>query len=435
MQATIEKVSNLERRLNVSLPAEEISAEVGSRLRKLAQSAKMPGFRPGKVPMKVIEQQHGGRVYQEVLGDALSKTFGEAVRQQNLRVAGYPSFQAREPVEGQTSYEFFATFEVYPEIQAADLSGLALEVPTLAVGDEEVDKTLAVLRSQRARHEVVDRGAQAGDRVTMDFRGTIDGVEFPGGTGTDQTVELGKGALLADFEAGVIGLRAGEQRAFELTFPEDYHGKEVAGKQARFEVSVKRVEQAVLPEIDADFARSLGVEDGDIGRMREEIKANVEREVRRRIQARTKDQVMQGLQTRYQVELPKSLVQAEVERMMQGMAEDLANRGLDPKKMDLKPEHFQPEAERRVTLGLIIADVVAREKLAADPQQVRAIIEDFAQSYEDPREVIRWYYQTPDRLRQVESLALEDNVVRWVVERAAVTEVPVGFDELMGNRS
>ncbi len=434
MQATIEKVSSLERRLNVSLPAEEISAEVGSRLKNLARSAKMSGFRPGKVPMKVIEQQYGGRVHQEVLGDALSKTFGEAVRQQNLRVAGYPRFQAKDPVDGQASFEFSATFEVYPEIEPAELGAATVEAPALSVTDAEVDQTIRVLREQRATFAVVDRPAQAGDRITMDYSGTIEGVAFEGGAASDQVIELGKGNLLKGFEDAIVGAPAGESRSFDLVFPEDYHGKDVAGKTARFDVTVKQVEEVHLPEVDAAFAQTLGVEDGDIARMREEIKANVEREVRRRIQARLKDQVMKTLLEAYRVELPKVLVQAEVERLMESMREDLAQRGMDAKKLDFKPEPFMPDAERRVALGLIIADLVQREKLQAEPHQVRAIVEDYSQSYEDPQEVVRWHYQSPERLRQVESLALEDNVVKWVLERARVTEVPVGFDELMGNR-
>ena len=431
MQATIEKVSALERRLNVSLPAQEIDGEVHNRLMRLARNIRMHGFRPGKVPLRLVQQQYGGQVRQEVLGDALQKTFGEAIKQQNLRVAGYPRFEAK-PSEANDNFEFSATFEVYPEIQLAALDNVVIERPTVVLTDVEVDKTIEVLRKQRVTYRAVERGAQTGDRITLDYRGTQGGQEFEGGSGTDHVTVLGEGRLLADFEKQVAGLRAGESRAFELTFPENYHGKDLAGKSGHFEVTVKRAEEPVLPEVDAQFARQLGIGDGDLMQMRADIRANLEREVRRRAQARVKDQVMKALADNAKLELPKALVELEIERLQAGMRKDLTGRGLKAEETPIPRDAFEPEARRRVTLGLIVAEVVRQNGLQAKPDQVKAVIQDYAQSYERPEEVMRWYYQSPDRLREVESLVLEDNVVQWALSRAKAQDKTADFDELMG---
>lgn len=432
MQATIEKVSNLERRLNVSLPAQEIDAEVQNRLKRLARNVRMHGFRPGKVPFRLVQQQYGGQVRQEVLGDALQKTFGEAVRSQNLRVAGYPRFEAKSS-EGDSNVEYSATFEIYPDIELGDITQALIERPVVAVGDAEVDKTLEILRKQRVSYVPVERGAQDQDRITIDYVGTQDGREFEGGSGTDHTTILGEGRLLSDFEKAVRGMRAGESRTFELTFPEDYHGKDVAGKTASFAVTVKQVEAPSLPEVDAEFAKQLGVADGEIGKMRADIKANLEREVRRRTQARVKDQVMKTLLEHAKLDLPNALVDLEIDRLMAGMRQDLAGRGLKAEDIPMPREAFEPEARKRVGLGLIVADLVRQHNLGAKPDQIKAVVKDYAESYERPEEVVRWYYQSADRLREVESLVLEDNVVQWVLSQARVQDKPGDFDELMGN--
>jgi trigger factor len=432
MQATIEKVSTLERRLNVSLPVQEIDGEIENRLKRLARNVRMHGFRPGKVPFRLVQQQYGGQVRQEVLGDALQKTFGEAIKQQNLRVAGYPRFEAR-PSEAKDNFEFSATFEVYPDVHLGALDNVVIERPTVVPGEAEVDKTIEILRKQRVRYQAVDRGAQIGDRIAIDYRGTQDGQEFEGGSGSDHVTVLGEGKLLADFERQVMGLKAGEAKAFELTFPEDYHAKELAGKNAHFEITLKRVEAPVLPEVDGEFARQLGIRDGDLATMRAEILANVERELRRRVQGRVKDQVMKALVNNATLELPKSLVELEIEGLMAGMRKDLAGRGMKSSEIPMPREAFEPEARRRVTLGLIVAEVVRQNALQAKPEQVKAVIQDYAQSYERPEEVVRWYYQSADRLREVESLVLEDNVVQWALSKAKAEDKPADFDELMGN--
>jgi trigger factor len=435
MQANLENLSTLERRLSVAVPKAEIDHEIDTRLKHLSRTVKMHGFRPGKVPMKVVAQQYGPQVRQEVLGETLQRTFGEAVRQQNLKVAGYPQFEPKPLDESASEFEYSATFEVYPEVQLGDISGAKISRPRLEVGDAEIDRTVEIMRKQRVTFDTAERAAENADRVTMSYRGTIDGVEFAGGKAENQQVVLGEGRLLADFETQLQGMKAGDSKSFELKFPDDYHGKDVAGKTATFEVSVSEVAAPKLPEIDAEFAKTLGVEDGDIAKMRAEIKGNLEREVKGRLKSRVKDQVMQALLDATKVEVPKSLIESEVERLRELTRQDFAARGIPVKDdMPLPAEMFQQQAERRVNLGLILAEVVKANQLQAKPEQVRAIVEEQAQSYENPPEVVRWYYQSPERLREIESMVLEDNVVEWALKTAQIDEQSIDFDELMGNR-
>jgi len=431
MQANIEKISTLERRLNVSLPVQEIDGEIQNRLKRLARNVRMHGFRPGKVPFRIVQQQYGVQVRQEVVGDALRKTFGEAIKQQNLRVAGYPRFEAK-PSKAQDNFEFSATFEVYPDIQLGAVENVVIERPTLELDEFDVDKTIEILRKQRIRYEQVPRAAQLGDRVTIDYLGTLAGQAFEGGSGSDQVIVLGEGRLLADFEQQVVGLTAGQSKTFELTFPEDYHAKDVAGKTAQFELTLKSVEQPLLPEVDQEFAKQLGIADGDLVKMRAEIRANLEREVKRRVQARVKEQVMKALVANAALELPKSLVELEIEGLIAGMRKDLAARGVKDDATQVPRDAFEPEARRRVALGLIVSEVVRQNGLQAKPDQVKAVIQEYAQSYERPEEVVRWYYQSAERLREVESLVLEDNVVQWALSRMKTEDKPAVFDELMG---
>jgi trigger factor len=435
MQASLENVSTLERRLSVAVPMVEIDQEIDTRLKKLSRTVKMHGFRPGKVPLKVVQQQYGPQVRQEVLGDALERSFGEAVRQQNLRVAGFPRFEPKPLSEGASDFEYSATFEIYPEIALSDISTARIERAHLEVGDAEVDKTLDIMRKQRVTYDRVDRPAETGDRVTMSYSSTIDGADFEGGKGENQMVLLGEGRLLADFEAQLVGMKAGDSKSFELRFPDDYHAKDVAGKLATFQVSVSEVAAPRLPDVDAEFAKSLGVADGDTQKMREEVRTNVEREVKQRLKARLKDQVMQVLLDRTAVDVPKALVQNEIGRLRELMQQDFAARGMPVKEdMPLPDEVFEKQAQRRVTLGLILAELVKAHQLQAKPEQVRAIVEEQAQSYENPQEVVRFYYQHPERLREIESMVLEDNVVEWALKTAQVEDKPAEFDELMGNR-
>ena len=437
MQANLETLSGLERRLSVAVPLTEIETEVQSRLKHIGRTAKMPGFRPGKVPFKVVQQQYGAQVRQEVFGATLEKTFGDAVREQNLKVAGYPKFDPTPVDAGAADFKYSATFEVYPEIKIGDIAGNSIDRTVLEVGDVEVDKTLEIMRKQRVSYDVAEhageRAAQPEDRVQISYKGTIDGVPFDGGTADHQHVVLGEGRLLADFEKNLEGMKAGENKAFELKFPDDYHGKDVAGKTARFEVSVSEVAAPRLPVVDAEFAKALGVADGDVVKMRAEVKANLEREVRQRLKAKTKDQVMQALLDTTPVAAPKSLIQMEIQTLKKMARENMAARGMPVKDdMPLPDEVFEAQAQRRVSLGLILGEVVRTHRLHAKPEQVRAAVELQAQSYEHPQEVVKWFYQQPDRLRDIESVVLEENVVEWALGVAQAQDKTITFDELMG---
>jgi len=433
MAANLENISQLERRLDITLPSAEIDSEVQSRLKRLARNVKMHGFRPGKVPLKVVAQQYEDQVRREVLGDALQKSFGEAIRAQNLKVAGYPRFEPKSAAPSASQVEFSATFEIYPEVAVGDMAKVAINRPVTSVSEAEVDKTLNIMRKQRATYVSVERAAALGDKTTIDFVGKIGGQEFDGGTSEGFGVILGEGRLLKDFEGHVTGMKAGDAKTFEIRFPEDYHGKEIAGKTATFDVKLKQVTEPRLPPVDAEFAKSLGVADGNLEIMRREVRENLEREVKRRIGARLKDQIMQALIDTTRVEVPKSLVELEIERMSAAARRDLEARGVKTEGVPLPRDAFEQQAQRRVTLGLILAEVVKVHGLQAKPEQVRAMVEEQAQSYEQPEQVVKWHYQSPERLRDIESMVLEDNVVAWALATAKVEDKATEFDELMGN--
>lgn len=431
MQTNQENSSPLERRIDMAVALADIDRDVEQRLKKLARTVKMSGFRPGKVPFRLVAQQYGPQVRSEAIGDAVNKSFGDKVREQNLRVAGYPRIEAKES-GAQGQLEFSAVFEVYPEVKLGDVAGRKIERPVLTVGEAEVDKTVEVLRKQRQVFVKADRPAADNDRVVLDFTGRKDGEVFQGGTATDFAFVLGSGQMLADFEAQVRGLSAGEARTFDLTFPEDYHAKDLAGKPVQFDITVKEVQEPQLPALDEQFAAAMGIADGDLGKMRAEVKANLEREVRKRIQTRVKEQVMNALLETTPIEVPKALVDAEARQMAENARQDMASRGMDAKNMPIDPSWFTDQAVRRVKLGLVLSELVKTHGLHARPEQVRALVDEFAQSYEDPSEVVRWYYSQPQRLAQAEALVIEDNVVDWVVAHAQTVDQPVAFDELMG---
>lgn len=432
MQSNQQPANPLERRIDMAVPMAEIEKQVEQRLKKMARTVKMSGFRPGKVPFKMVQQHYGDQARSEAIGEAVEKAFGEAVRSQNLRVAGYPRIEPKGGEE-QGQLEFSAVFEVYPEVRLNGVAEREIERPQIEVGEAEVDKTIEVLRKQRTTFSPAARAAASGDRVTIDFTGRLNGEVFQGGQATDYPVVLGEGRMLPDFEKGIVGLNAGESRTFDLTFPEDYQVKELAGKQVSFEVTLKGLEAPQLPAVDAAFAKSLGIEDGDTAKMRAEIRANLESEVGKRIRARVKEQAMQALLDANPLDVPKVLIEQEAESMAEAARQDLANRGMDIKNMPVDASWFGAQAERRVKLGLIIAEAVKQNSLQAKPEQVRALIDEQAQSYEQPEEVVRWYYSQPQRLAQVEALAIEENVVSWVVANAKTADKAVAFDELMGN--
>jgi len=445
MATAVETLDKLERRITITLPLADVQAEVEKRLKVRARSAKAPGFRPGKVPMKMVAAQYGYQVETEVLNDKVGRAFNDAATENNLRVAGFPKIEPKSGDAPEGMVAFDATFEVYPEVKLGDLSAAEVEKSKAEVTEAEIDKTIDILRKQRVHYHVKgeqgahgDGGgliAQNGDRVTVDFVGKIDGVEFQGGKAEDYAFVLGEGRMLPEFEAATVGLKVGESKTFPLTFPADYHGKDVAGKTAEFTITLKKLEWAHMPEVDAEFAKSLGIADGDLQKMRDDIKANLEREVQSRVKAKTKDSVMDALIKIAELDVPKVLIDQDVQRLVEMTRQDMAQRGMNVKDMPFPPELFTAQAERRVRLGLILAEIVKANNLQAAPEQVKAQVEDFAQSYEDPQQVIKYYFGDRRRLAEVEALVLEENVVNYVLGKAKVAEKPVAFDELMGNNA
>jgi trigger factor len=434
MQTTLENLGDLTRRLNVAVPLAGVESEVKKRLARLAKTVKVPGFRPGHVPMKMIAQQYGPQVRSDVISDAVRSSFDEAVRSQNIRVAGYPRIEPRSGGEAPANdaIEFSAVFEVYPEVATPDVSALSIERPEVEVVAADVDRTLEVLRKQRAAWNDAGRPAAQGDRVVVDFTGTIDGVEFPGGQANDFTVELGEGRMLPEFEAALTGAVAGGRVEFPLTFPADYHGKDVAGKTAQFAVDVRAVRAPELPPLDDDFAKAFGIASGRLEDLRSEVAANLGLELKRKLDSVLKDQVFAGLRSLAAFPLPRSLVDIEAQGMLERMAQDLRQQGMKPEDIQLKPELFRAQAENRVALGLVVGELVRSQKLAAKPDQVKALVRETAQTYEQPDAVVRWHYEKPERLADFEAMALERNVVDWVLARAKVVSQPTSFEALMG---
>ncbi|ATF83937.1 trigger factor [Burkholderia gladioli] len=441
MANVVENLGKLERRVTISLPKEVVQKEIDARIQKLAKNVRMPGFRPGKVPLKMVAQQYAGQVEAEVLSDKIGQEFFEVSRTENLRVAGQPSFAPKAEAAAD-AYAFDATFEVYPEVKIGDLATAEVERATTSIGDAEIDRTLDILRKQRvhfhARGEGGEHGdggaetaAQNGDRVTVDFVGKIDDVAFPGGTAEDFPFVLGEGRMLPEFETAALGLKVGEAREFDLTFPEDYHGKDVAGKTAKFTVTMKKVEWPHLPEIDGEFAKTLGIEDGDTAKMRNEIKENLEREAKRRTQSLVKNQVMDAVLKISELDVPNALVEQDQQRLVEMARQDLAQRGVpNAANAPIPVEMFKEQAERRVKLGLVIAELVKANGLEAKPEQIRAEVDEFAKSYEDPKEVVRWYYSNQQRLAEMEAFVVESNVVDFVLGKAKVTDKEVSFEAL-----
>ncbi len=428
----IETLGPLERRISLSVQLPAIEAEVAGRLRQIARTARMDGFRKGKIPMSVIGKQYGGEVRQEVIGRSLEEAFTSSVTQLGLRVAGFPRIEPAGQGAADGVLEFYAVFDVFPDIAIGDLSGIEVSQPVIEVGDAEVDRTLDILAKQRTVWKTVDRAAQQGDRVRADFAGTIDGQAFPGGEGKDMWVELGAGRTLKDFETGFIGMLAGEAKTIDVAFPEDYHGKDVAGKTAQFALSLQEVTEAVVPAIDTVFASALGIADGDVAQLRAEISGNLQREVKQRARARVKEQVMNALLETTQLALPKSMVQAEVNSMMEQMRQDLQARGMKSDDASLPVQLMEKQAERRVALGLILSDIAQKQQITAGQEQVRDMIEAQAQSYEDPQEFINWYRSSPEKMQEIRSMAMEENVVDWLLAQVKVTESPTTFEALMG---
>ncbi len=434
MAVTVETLEKLERKITLSLPLAAIQSEVEARLKKVARTVKMDGFRPGKVPMNVVAQRYGYSVQYEVLNDKVGEEFAKAVQEAGLRVAGQPRISEKEDAtEGQAEFE--AIFEVFPEVKVGDLTGVEVEKLTADVDDAAIERTLDILRKQRRTFAVraADEAAVDGDRVTVDFEGKIDGEAFAGGKAEDFQFLVGEGQMLKEFEDAVRGMKVGESKTFPLAFPEDYHGKDVAGKTADFLVTVKKLEAANLPEVNEAFVKSLGIADGSVEALRADIKKNLEREVKFRLQARNKQAVMDALLSVAELDLPKAAVQSEVARLMQAAREDLKQRGIkDADKAEIPEDIFLPQAERRVRLGLVVAELVKVNNLEATPEQLKAHVDELAASYEKPEDVVRWYFGDRQRLAEVEAVVIENNVTEFVLGKAKVNDKAVSFEELMG---
>ena len=436
MAVNVETLDKLERKITLTLPANVIKSEVDNRLKRLARTVKMDGFRPGKVPMSVVAQRYGYSVHYEVMNDKVGEAFAQAANEAKLRVAGQPRITEKEEApEGELAFD--AVFEVFPEVKLGDLAGVEVQKLSAEVNDAAIDKTVEILRKQRRTFALrpQDAAAQDGDRVTVDFEGKIDGETFQGGKAEDFQFLVGEGQMLKEFEDAVRGMKAGESRTFPLAFPADYHGKDVAGKQADFMVTVKKIEAANLPEVNDALAKALGIAEGTVEGLRADIRKNLEREVKFRLLARNKQAAMDALASTAELDLPKSSVQAEVDRMIEGARADLKQRGIkDADKVPVPDDMFRPQAERRVRLGLVVGELVRQNTLHAKPEQIKAHVEELAASYEKPADVVRWYYSDNRRLAEVEAIVIENNVTEFVLSKAKVVEKAVSFDELMGQQ-
>ena len=433
MATTVENLDKLERKITLTVPLETIRTEVESRLKRLARTVKMDGFRPGKVPVSVVAQRYGGSVQYEVVNSRVGEAFEAAANEANLRVAGTPRITEKDDAPaGELTFD--AVFEVFPEVSIGDLANSEVEKVDAQVDDAAIDRTIDILRKQRSTfsQRSQDSAAADGDRATIDFEGKIDGEPFEGGKGADFQFMLGEGQMLKEFEEAVRGMKVGESRTFPLEFPADYHGKDVAGKAADFMVTVKKIEQAHLPEIDDALARTLGIADGSVDGLRADIRKNLEREVRQRVRAVNKSAVMEALLAASELELPKVSVKSEIDRLIEGARAELKQRGVpDADKMPIPDDAFRAQAERRVRLGLVVAELVRKHELQAKPEQVRSHIDELSASYEKPDEVRRWYYGEPARLNEVEAIVIENNVTDFVLGQAKVAEKTLAFDELM----
>ncbi len=430
MNINVESTTGLERRMTVEIPEERVSTEVDSRLRSMRQTARIPGFRPGKVPIKVVIKRYGKHVREEVVGEIVRSSFMDAVAQEKLRPAVPPAIEPLTAEVGQ-GISYTAVFEVFPEIAAHAGEGLSIERTRVDISATDVDEMLEKLRSQRRNWADVQRAAAESDRVTVDFDGAIDGVPFDGGKAEDMAVEIGLGRMLPGFEQGLVGAAAGEERDIEMDFPEDYQGKEVAGKHAVFKVSVKKVEEGTLPEIDEDFVKSFGVEDGTPEAFRSEIQNNMQRELNEKLRQQLKQRVMDALLEANQIDIPDGLLTEESEKLMDAKKSEFRYQGIDPEMLGLRAEQFVTDARRRVGLGIILAEVIKENGLQADTDLVRERVESIAASYEEPEEVRRFYFGNRERLAEIESAVIEDQVVAWILDRAKVSDVPSTFDQVM----
>ena len=433
MALNVETLGTLERRITISVPLQPLEAQIKQRLNQISRTAKFAGFRPGKAPLGLVNQHYGNQVRDEVYSGAVEKSFGDAVDEAKLRVAGYPNIEHKPFDAASEALEYTATFEVFPEVAIGDLSKIKIERPLIEVADADVNKTLDVLVKQRVTFEPVKRAAKKGDRVNVTLKAFMDGkeVESTGDAGIDLVLdEVGR---IAAFDDELIGGKAGVTKNFDITYPADHTPAELAGKTVGYEVTFVSVSQPKLPEIDADFAKSLGIEDGDVAKMKAEIAESLEQEVTKRVSAKLKEQVFQALVDSADFEIPKVLLSTEINRMMETTAQNLKQRGADVSNIQLEPAMFEDQAKRSTKLRLLLGELINTNGLHANADQVRAMVDVFSQSFERPSDVVTWYYADPKRLDEPAALATEENAVSWVISQAKVTDKKVKFDDLMGN--
>jgi trigger factor len=429
MQVSIETLTGLERRMTIEVPAEEVESQVRSRLQEAAKTFNMKGFRKGKVPVKVIKNRFGEGVRQEVVGEVISQSWVEAVTKENVKPAGQPSIEPKNLEEGQ-NLEFIATFEVYPEIELKDFSAVTIEKKQAEILDTDIDKMIKTLREQRKTYKEVDRKSQEGDQVNVDFVGTLDGEKFDGGEAKGTKLILGSKRMIPGFEEGLVGVSSGDNLTLPLTFPEDYQNKELAGKKVEFAITVNNVSEPTLPELDDEFFASFDVAEGGLEAFRTEVRANMTRELKNANRNNIKNQVIEGLLEIHEVDAPKALVANEINGLrQQAMQQFGGGKNIDPSM--LPDDLFAEQAKRRVILSLVMSEIVSKNDLKPDADTVRGLIEEMAESYEKPEDVIKWYYSDKEQLANIEAMALEDAVIDMVIDKAKVTESSVSYEEAL----
>ena len=431
MAASVETISNIERRMTIKVPLAPLEAQIKKRLVEIARTAKFSGFRPGKAPIGLINQHYGAQARDEVYSKAVETSFGDAVQENKLRVAGFPNIEHKPFAEAATDLEYVATFEIIPEIKVGDVKKIKVEKPTLTVGKKDVDKTIDVLKKQRVSYTPVKRASKKEDRINIDLTASIDGEQVESTNNKGMDIVLGEVGRIAAFDQELTGGKAGETRTFDIEYPNDHNPAQLAGKKVNYSIVYNSVSQPSYPDVDEAFAQSLGVDDGDVNKLRAEIKSSLVQEVEKRVKSRVKEQVFQGLVEVTELEVPKTIISSEIERMMQMTAQNLQQRGMDPKSIQLQPQMFEEQAKRSASLRLILSELVNAENLQATADQVKAMVEAFAQNYEQPAQMVDWYYADVKRLDEPAALATEDNVVEWVLAKAKITESKIKFDELM----
>ena len=431
MQITLETVSAIERTMTFAVLEADVQAATQKELQKIAKTAKLPGFRPGKVPMSMLEKNYGYSAFNDALNDKVIDAFASAVDERKLRVAGRPTIEAVQDHADKTELAFTAKFEIYPEIKFSDFAVIPLESYSALVGEADIDETLAMLRKQRATFAVADKAAAAGDKLNCNFIGKVDGVAFEGGTAENFNFELGAGRMLPEFEAAAVGIKAGETQSFELTFPQDYPGEAVKGKTAQFEMTAVSVEAAQLPELNEAFARTMGFADGDLAKLRADVKANLEREVKGRMRTRSKQAALDAMLLATDFTAPNALIADENAVQAQRFKDQMKQQGMTGNMPDIPLDAFAEQSTKRVKLGLALGELVSQYNLQAKPEQVRQRIEEISASYQKPEEVAAWYFGNRERLQEVEAVVLEDNAVEWLIAHCKTTAIVVPFKDVM----